>query len=51
MLVYCIALDAGSARIVKIIGTREINTGWPSSPPQLGAKNSRISCGQAFRNK
>ena len=51
MLVNCIALYAGSARVVKIIGTGEIiNTGWPSSPPKLGAK-SRISCGQVYYPK
>lgn len=52
MMVNCIALDAGSARVVKIIGTGEIiNTRWPSSPPKLGAKSSRVSHGQVYYPK
>lgn len=47
MLINCIALDAGSARVVYIIGTKEIIiTGWRNSPPNLGVKRTRISYGK-----
>lgn len=51
-MVNCVVLDAGSASVVKIMGTGENTTiRWCSSPPKIVGKSRRVSCGQVYHPK